>query len=295
MACSAAGVNAQPLPRFRRFCALACLCLLVASCSAIRTLYNQAEHVVAWRLDDYFDLTEAQRADFHARFRQFHAWHRHTQLAAYVAAIATAEQRLAQGPSPRDAEWLRAEARSQARNAIAHAHEDIAAFLASLSDRQVARARQRFERDNQKYAKEHGVGAAPEEQRRLRAKHDIEEIEHWTGSLSREQKARIAALSAQLPLDAELHQRDRIRRQQEFLGLLQQRQDGARFAARLRDWMLNWDETRPADIAAALERQEQARARMLIEVYALLEPAQRRKIAERLHWYADAMRDLSVG
>lgn len=266
---------------------------MFASCSAIRTLYNQAEHLIAWRLDDYFDLSEAQRALFHERFASFHRWHRRSQLPGYVALLDAAEQRVERGPTRNDVDWLRDQARTRAHAAVAHGHEDIAALLAGLTDRQVAQARQRFDRDNRKWAREHGVGESPDEQRRLRTKQDIERIEHWTGSLTREQKARVAQLSNALPPDADAHMRDRVRRQHEFLALLAERKDAARFSARLRQWAADWDAARPAELAAQLERFDRARSDMLVEVYALLSPAQRDKAKERVRWYADALRELA--
>lgn len=281
-------------PSFRLICLLACSCVL-ASCSAIRTLYNQAEHLVAWRLDDYFDLSEAQRALFHERFASFHRWHRRSQLPGYVSLLNAAEQRVDRGPNRSDIDWLRTQARTRAHAAISHGQDDIAALLAGLTDRQVAQARQRFERDNRKWEREHGIGESADEQRRLRTKLDIERIEHWTGSLTREQKAHVAQLSAALPPDADAHLRDRTRRQQEFLALLAERKDAARFSARLRQWADDWDASRPASLAAELDRFDRLRADMLIEVYAMLAPVQRQKIKERVRWYADTLRELSGG
>lgn len=288
-----AGVDLPPRKLRLYACLVACAWLLAGGCSAIRTVYNQAEHLVAWRLDDYFQLDDAQRRLFHARFADFHRWHRRTALPAYVVVLGEAERRLERGPRTEDVDWLRTQARSQARSALAHANADIAALLATLADSQVARARQRFERDNRRYAQEHGVGASPEEQRRLRARRDIERIEHWTGALSRTQAARIAELSAAMPLDAEHHARDRRRRQRDFLALLAHRADAERFPDRLQQWLRDWDATRPSDLAAELERFDRARAAMLSEAYALLDSAQRRRVQARTRWYAEAVQELA--
>lgn len=273
---------------------LACLLAALGGCSAIRTLYDQAEHIAAWRLDDYFDLTPEQRAAFHARFPSLHAWHRRQELQHYAALLSAVEQRLARGPTGEDVQWLRAEARTRASVALARAGDDIAFLLASLSDQQVEHAARRFERDNRKYRREHGAGETPQAQRQLRARRDIEQIEHWSGSLTRAQKVRIEALSSALPLDAETHLRDRIRRQKEFLALLQQRRDVDRFAPLLKQWLADWDAKRPADLAASLEAFDHARNAMLIQSHALLDAAQQRKVVERLRWYAGTMRELSA-
>jgi hypothetical protein len=83
-----------------------------------------------------------------------------------------------------------------------------------------------------------------------------------------------------------------MRRQREFLALLEMRRDPA-FPQRLRDWLLDWNASRPADVEAGLEEFQQARNKMLLAVFAQLRPDQQRRVSERLRWYVDAMRDLS--
>ncbi|MCC6533879.1 MAG: hypothetical protein IT531_15120 [Burkholderiales bacterium] len=269
------------------------VCLLLGGCGAIRTLYGQADHVAAWRVDDYFDLTDEQKRLFRTRFQSLHAWHRSTQLRDYASLLEAAESRLDRGPVLQDWAWAMQEMRSRWHALLAHATPDIASFLATLSDQQIAAARRRFDRDNRKFAKEHGVGAPPEEQRRLRDKIELERIEHWTGSLDRQQQARISALSSALPLDAWARHQDRMRRQREFLALLETRKEPERFAERLRNWLLDWDENRPPQLRAELERYADAHARMFLHVHAELRPEQRRKVHERLRWYIDLMRDMA--
>ena len=200
-------------------CALL-LSFLLGACSAIRTVYNQADHVLAWRADDYFDLTEEQRHMLRTRFQQLHAWHRATQLPGYASLLEVADRRLHEGLDEPDIRWAWSEIRSQFRTSLLHAHSEVAAFLATLSESQIAHARRRFESENRRFAREHGLNASAQEQRRLRAKRWLEGIEHWAGPLDSEQQARITALSATLPLDAAFRMEDRLRRQRDFLALL---------------------------------------------------------------------------
>src|SRR5690606_2012802 len=171
-------------------------------------------------------------------------------------------------------------------------YRDAAAFLATLSDAQLDAARRRFERDNREFAREHGLGATAEEQKRLRAKEDLKTIEHWAGSLDAAQRAQFVRLSESQPLVAELRLRARLRRQREFLDLLAQRH-GPGFSERLRDWLLDWNAGRPAELGARLEAFHRARSGMLLAVFEQLRPEQQRRVSEQLRGYIDAMRDLS--
>jgi hypothetical protein len=276
----------------RSFVTLIALALLLGGCSAFRTVYNQADFVAAWRVDDYFDLTDEQKRMFRSHFARVHAWHRATQLTGYAQLLQAAERRLVRGPGLQDAAWAVDSVKAQARQLVLHTYPDLAAFLATLSKDQLAAARRRFERDNREFAREHGVGASAEEQKRLRAKKDLESIEHWAGPLDWDQRARFTALSEAQPMDAALRHHDRMRRQREFLALLEHRHE-ARFAERLRDWLLDWNANRPADVAARVEEFQHARRQMFLTVYDELRPDQRRKVSERLRFYIAAMHDLS--
>lgn len=267
-------------------------CALAAGCSAIRTVYNQAEHLVAWRLNDYFDLSESQRELFRARFAGYHRWHRTSQLPGYVRLLGTVEERLERGPRSNDIDWLRTQVRTTAQTAITHGQADMVALLASLDERQIEHARQRFERDNRKWAREHAVGASSAEQRHARTRVELERIEHWTGSLTRDQKTRIGELLEALPLDTELRRQDRLRRQSAFLALLAHRKD-VQFPLRLQRWLHDWDADRPAALAAEEQRIERLRNELYVHVHALLDAAQRQRVKDRLRWYAETMRELA--
>jgi hypothetical protein len=276
----------------RIFVSLIALAMLVGGCSAIRTVYNQADYVAAWRVDDYFDLDDDQKRMFRADFGRVHAWHRATQLNAYAGLLEAMDRRLERGPALEDVAWAVDNVKAQSRQLVLHTYKNAAAFLATLSNEQVAAARHRFERDNREFAREHGVGASAEVQKRLRAKRDLESIEHWAGPLDRDQRARFTTLSEAQPLDATLRHQDRMRRQREFLALLGERHD-ARFAERLRDWLLDWNANRPTDMQARIEDYQQARRRMLLTVFEQLRPEQQRKVSERLQFYITAMRELA--
>jgi hypothetical protein len=275
-----------------------CLLLLAAlfilpGCSAVKVVYNQADHVVAWKVDDYFDLTSEQKDALRVHLERFHAWHRSTQLPDYAALFETAQKRLQAGVTLNDTAWVMESLKARYRLLVAQGYADAARVLSTLTDQQLADARRQFDKDNRKYAKEHGVGLAPEEQKRLRAKRNLERLEHWTGSLTAAQETRITEINRALPLVTELRQQDRIRRQREFLALLDARAQIETFAPRLRDWLLDWDRTRPAQYEAELTRFLDASAKANVETYNLLTPEQRNHASERLQRYAQAFRELA--
>jgi len=261
---------------------------MLPGCSAIKVVYNQADHIVAWKADDYFDLNAEQKEALRVHIDRFHAWHRLTQLPEYATLLESAQKRLHAGVTGSDTTWAVDSIKARYRVLLLHAYADVAQVLSTLSDQQLAAARRQFDKDNRKYAKEFGVGLAADEQKRLRAKRYLERIEHWTGPLTATQEAKLTEINRALPLVTELRQQDRIRRQREFLALLEGRADLQRFAPRLKDWLLDWDRTRAPEYEAALARFVEASSKAYVATYDLLTPEQRKHASERLRRYVEA-------
>lgn len=278
---------------FARGAIVALIIAATAGCSGIKVAYNQADFIAGWMADDYFELTGEQKDIFREHFQRFHAWHRSTQLTEYAAILAQVQQRLNAGFKEADAAWTIASVKTHYRTIVVRGYADAARLLATLSDQQLDAARREFDRRNRKYAREWGVGAGPEEQQRLRAKYNLERVEHWTGSLSAAQEARVVAMSRALPLITDLRHQDRMRRQREFLALLEGRKNVEAFAPKLRDWLADWDRTRTPEYEAALTRFVEASAKTYMEVYALLTPEQRAHVSNRLQRYITAFRELA--
>ena len=272
---------------------LVALLAAMSGCSTVRIAYNQADHILAWIADDYFDLSTEQREALRLELQRFHAWHRKTQLPDYAALLETVQQRLNAGVTSEDVDWLTQAIQPRSRAMIEQAHAEAAGLLATLSEAQLQAARKQFEKTNRKYVRENGVGAPADEQRRLRARRQIERIEHWTGPLDSTQESKIRQMSRGLPLITEAAYRERLRRQEEFMVLLQGRKSPG-FALRLRDWLLQWERTRSPDYDAQLTQFIRARNGMYLQTIALLSPEQRHHVVSVVQRYQQAFRDLAA-
>jgi len=268
--------------------------LALNGCSTIRLAYNQADHVAAWMADDYFDLSSEQKQVFRNHFQRFQSWHRATQLPDYADLLEAAQQRIAAGATPADAQWLTEAIHARTHAMVRHAYKDAASVLAQLSDAQIQAAQREFDQRNRKYARENGVGAAPDEQRRLRARRHTERIEHWTGPLDASQEARVRELSRALPLITEQRYQERLKRQSEFLALLEQRRNPDAFAPRLRDWLLDWERSRSPAYRQEYTQFMQASSRMYIAVLHMLTTEQRQHVVAVVQRYQQTFRDLAA-
>ena len=66
---------------------IALLSCLIASCSLVKTGYNNAPTLVIWWLDDYFSFTQAQNLALKPSLQNLHNWHRQAQLPNYLTQL----------------------------------------------------------------------------------------------------------------------------------------------------------------------------------------------------------------
>lgn len=60
---------------------------LIASCSLIKTGYNNAPSLTIFWLDDYFSFNQAQNLLLKSSLQTLHNWHRQSQLPSYIALL----------------------------------------------------------------------------------------------------------------------------------------------------------------------------------------------------------------
>jgi len=271
-----------------RFLLIAALAALLVSCTFTKFAYNQADTVAAWMVDDYFDLEGTQKHDFQQRFERFHAWHRQAQLPEYAQFMRAARTRMQGNLSREDVLWFIDGMRARVRTAARHAAPEAAAMLATLTPAQIEHLQKKWGKANKKYVSEHKLNGTPEERHEVEAKKVIKQIEEWLAPLNNEQEARVMTLVRDRPLIEKERYAERVRRQKEFIALLaHRREDPQGFAARVNDWMVNWERGRAAEYQKQLDASWQKRAELLVNVHRMLKPEQRTTSLQRMQTYAD--------
>jgi hypothetical protein len=172
--------------------------------------------------------------------------------------------------------------------------DDAAALLLTVTPRQLEFVQERWKRLNQSFAKEYRIGADVTEQRHATEQRTIELCRDWFGSLSVAQEQMIGASVARMEMIGPLRQQDRMRRQHEFLKLMQLRENPAAFKEKLRHWLIHWDEGRSPEYQRAFAVTREQRIALLIALDRSLTPHQRSLAARRLQDYIDDFRALSA-
>lgn len=269
------------------------LAALVAGCSALRLTYSQADTLIAWRANEYFDLNPLQRDDLNERLERLHAWHRYEQLPDYAIFTSTAIAKARQGLKYDDGVWFIEGLKGRYRVIVNRASADAAEMLATLAPEQIDALQKQWRKVNRKFAREYELDGSVEKRRRARLKKVLDQIQDWTGGLTYEQEQKIAALLDAVPLIEHLRHADRIRRQQEFLQLLELRANPQQFRPKLQAWLVNWESGRaPAYQQLSVELYAR-RIEFYLAVEKLLTPGQRQIVLHRLQEYADDFKALA--
>jgi hypothetical protein len=257
------------------------LLALAAGCSALGFAYNNADTWLRWQAGRYLDLDPGQTRELDARVDAFLAWHRVEALPQYARLAGEAVSRLERGASRDDLVWGYDALRTQFREGLRRAGADLGVLLDRVQPAQIEQLERRLAEENRKFARDHLAGT-PEERRSRRLKRTTRRLGDWLGELSDAQRERVRQFSEQAPLIGELRDRDRRRRQAEFVAMLRTRQS----AQRLVDWAAEWDRDRDPAYADANHALVAEFFAMLVDLDRMLSARQRQHAIARLREYA---------
>ena len=288
-----ADMSASPLTLRTLLCLIALL--LCSGCSMVRVGYGQLDTLAGWMAHEYFDLEPLQRDDFSRRFERLHAWHRREQLPEYTQFLGEAKIRAQRGMTAADTIWLIDGMKSRYAVIANSAAPDAAELLAGLSNAQIEHLRREFVRMNDKFLKENRTQESVTARRQRQQRNTLSQIRDWVGPLSDSQETRVISLLQQVPLTDALRHEDRLRRQREFVALLETRNtDRNSFTQRLRDWMVNWERNRPPDLARSFDEAWKKRADFYAAVDKMLTAEQRTHLTHRVQDYIEDLRYLAA-
>jgi hypothetical protein len=278
----------------------ALLVLAVAACSSLRLGYNNADTLVVYSLDRYFDLDDAQERLAKERVRTLLAWHRNTQLADYAQVLDGAQRRLDASPAaPLTADevlGLQGELGERMLEIGRQAALDLAQLARSLSDAQMQHFTDKLAADNARLRKERAqaarrVDGSPEAQNAERIRRSLDRARDWLGPLTREQEALVRDAALRRP-DGEQRWLDERERRQRALVVVIERIRAAQMAPENGAALLNAYFTElavPAAVEqrAAVQAMRQSNAQLIAQLLNSATPEQKAALLKRLRGYAD--------
>lgn len=282
--------------------AIACWCrglvvafsvVLLSGCSLLSLTYERLGTIVLWRLDSWWDLDEAQRRGLAEALQRWHAWHRREQLPVMADALAR-WQTLAAGPV--DAETVcREGAALQAllRQASERTIEDLARWLPTLSEVQLAHWQRRLAEDDEQWRRDWGD---PDPDRSVRFKRTRERLESFYGRLDEAQRRWLRERLLAVGVQPELAWAERQRRQADWLDTARRLRTLPADAARAEVaalWERTWRSPDPG-LAAWQERVWAQGCTWLAQWHTRATPTQRARAVAQLASYERALRALAA-
>ena len=112
--------------------------------------YNNADTLLLYALDNYFDLSQAQQQLARDRIGNLLTWHRATQLSGYADLIEAASKRLEGRIAPDDVLAFNLEMNRRLLHIGEQAAPDLAALAQTLQPAQLERAARKAAEDDAK-------------------------------------------------------------------------------------------------------------------------------------------------
>jgi hypothetical protein len=268
------------------------LLALLASCSAVRLSYDNADWVLARMAGGYVDMDRDQARALKAQLGQFHAWHRREELPRYAAMLDEAAGRIERGLARDDVVWAVGAVRARYQVLGREAADGLAPLLLTLNQRQLDGLEARFAADNRKYyaAK---LPKKPEDAVRARADWIWARLEDWTGETTPAQRERVVSLVRAFPDVPALRLADRKRRQAQLLVVLRGRAEDPDAQMQLVALLADPDAGRSERYRDALAAWEASFIDAMVDLDRSLTPGQRAMAVERMRRYAQEFRSMA--
>jgi len=260
-------------------------CAPLASCSAVRLGYDNADTALRFMVAGYLDLDAEQSEAFRQRLVQFHRWHRHNELPAYAALMRSASERAARGITAEDVAWGLANMRARYRTFAARAAEDAAPVLATLAPEQIAGLENRFAEKNEKFAEEFLAGDA-DKRRRAQLNRMLERFRDFAGDLTPDQEARIGSFALAHEDHVALRFEDRRGWQRQVIAALKRRDPPQELGRTLAETFSRPELRRSEAFIREDRRWDEDLGRLIVDLDRSMSPAQRARVVGRLSDYA---------
>lgn len=192
---------------------------LLQACSAMKIFYNQAPELAYLYLDSHLDLTDAQSLQVKDELGKLQAWHRQTQLPAYIDALQTLQQRLPADMDAAQACAVFADVRHKLMVVTAQAEPALVALVGTLNASQLVQLERKFVKGNANYRDDYLEGP-PAKGRDKRYKQAVRRAERLYGRLQEQQLDFIGQRIDQSRFDAQLLYAEKLRHQQDVLHTL---------------------------------------------------------------------------
>lgn len=273
--------------------AVALILLMTLGACTTKVAYNFMHWAIEWKVQRLVSLHDEQKFHTKEAIKEFHIWHRTTQLPLYAEYLRQLQERLRQ--TPLTAQDIHAETDKiqvlidQSVNKVL---PDAAKVLATLSDKQVQELLARVAEEREEYREEH-VDISAKKQAKKRYKDFLKYFGDWIGNLSSAQKQQIQQWSEALePYEKLNHAQQKIW-EENLAEILAQRDDQEALLAGLRALMFHRTDNWQPELEAIMDRNQERTYALLADLLNNLNDKQTAHLHNKLDEYQKIFMELS--
>lgn len=274
-----------------KFSIIALLVVSLGGCST-KIAYHFLDNILSWQLNSYVDLEGDQKALAEQTFKNFHAWHRQTQLPLYVDYLKGMQALF-------DKESVSAEELHKASNELQDLMDismqellpGLVEILSTLSDEQVNELLENLAKESEKYEEDY-VDISAKKQRKLRIDEIRDYVDRFLGRPSSEQKQSLDDWADSMKDYEALMLKQKKQWEADVAAAMEVRHDKALLANKLASLVVyrtdNWD----AELEAVLDHNQTLTFDMFAFLFNSRDEDQREKTRKKIQNYIETCEEM---
>ena len=265
----------------------------VQGCMSLNNIFYWADTYLAWQIDDYFDLTNEQKAFVDKGLNRFFLSYKYQEIPKYIEFLQEVKSRSGRQINEPDLVWFWDSLRQFNENIANLLAEDVSLFLASLEQNQIPYFQSKLNESNENWLEEREERLERTAEERLERRY--ERIEDWVGSLSEAQKEQIAVL---YPMDGKAGQFRYSRRlgsQQRFLNIIESNHETQSLKTQLLDWYLKPEQYYSKEYQSYVESRNQRSMKLILMLDKTATKKQRQFFHDKLDDYVEELQQIISG
>ncbi len=193
----------------------------LSTCSSIKLTYQYADWILLYKLKNYVDLTGDQKEWVETELNTLIQWHTRIELPKYILILDELKKDIQDDTIQAKWDSYRQQYRVRQTVLLEQIIGSLSDILLRISPEQLKDLRENLQEENEEEFEEKNMPV--EERKEKRTERYLDNYEDWLGSLSDEQELKIKEFGSTLPLTAELHFENRIRGQELFFEIMNQK------------------------------------------------------------------------
>ena len=264
----------------------------------IKMAYNNADDLVLYKIDSYFDINEQQEKYLKPRLASLLLEHRQDELPYYIKTFDSLEKRIARGWKKEDTVWGRKRLHNIAIRLYRRTQDSTAVFLSTLSAKQIKYFEKAIEESNEDLEESLEAGLAKQHKKRIEKY--LEGTSDWLGNLNMLQEKTLLEKLHTIPNIAPMRLAVRKNRQEILLSGLRvntenNKQNQKRLKKLLNDLSPQYYATTvPAKYKNTYQANRKFFQEYLLTLAKIATPKQQKHLREKLKGYREIIYSLKL-